>query len=527
MILNLPNVSLLGLTQNYKTFGAGFNYSNSKELSVNGLLTNFSAVSGVSGIWNSLSGVRINQNFSSIILNNYDFGSGRINSISFDNGQDVQTKGYTIGLEVFETGNLFNLTGNYYSGINTSSFQYLQDFSEFYKFNKKLNGGYSYDHNASIRFNSGVGNLNAITAAKTLAKSLFTGSSLGLLFYSGYTSKIGKRFYTESYDLISNACNFVETFDFDADLGDYSLLRTNEFQLGENGIVNVTENGNIKGITFPTHISAVAALDTSMSGAYDRCTGVFAIYYTGAADPLINSPFAQSRTFDIFNNNLGYSLTFSNDRSNSGLYFWNYTQQTDYSDGIAKITENGTIVGRGSNRTQSFLNAQNGLSYVKSGIFNRTLTNYRNQSLYTGIFIEQKSEGFSPFQGVVDYNYVFTNEKVYPATGGVKWVKVSESNTNPIYLYTKFGIFNQGEIIQDQKNETLGNKSVRMDMKGEKGVTLDIYLENAKTIANTMIPSGSNTYIIDSNYNYDENNNSLELTVGWSYNKGAVKTIAL
>jgi hypothetical protein len=185
------------------------------------------------------------------------------------------------------------------------------------------------------------------------------------------------------------------------------------------------------------------------------------------------------------------------------------------------------LAGRGENRTVAYNNAKNGMNYVRSGIFSRSLSAFQERAVDTGIFIEQKSESFSPYQGTVEYNYAITNEKVYPATGGVKWIKVSESNTDSIYLYTKFGIFNQGEIIQDQKNATAGKREVKMDMKGERGVDLPIYLENAKSLANLIMPSGYNSYIIDSNYTYDENNNSLELNVSWQYNKTSNKTISI
>jgi hypothetical protein len=219
MSLNFPNVSVLGLNQEARFFGAGFEYASFRRLSVAGTVNDLIVGFGITGIWTGVEGVlntiQNNKNYQPLVLNGVDFGSGRIENISFDAGLDVRLKTYQANITVFDSGNLFNFTGTYYSGIDTSNFQYLQAFSENYAFNKKLNGGYSYSHDASMQFTSGVGQLNSIDAAQTLARTLFTGSNLGFAFYPGFADKQGKRYITEAYDTISNECSFQETFDFD------------------------------------------------------------------------------------------------------------------------------------------------------------------------------------------------------------------------------------------------------------------------------------------------------------------------
>lgn len=531
MILNLPNVSLLGLSQNSNFFGAGFHYSTTRNLTINGNITDLGNSFGISGIWTGTQGlfetIQNNKEFSEIILNGFTFGTGRINSFSFDAGFDVFKKEYTATLEVFETGNLFNLTGTYYSGVNFENSQYLQDFSEAYTLNKAQNGGYNYAHNANVRFNSGVGNLNANIAAKNLVRSLFTGSAIGFAFYSGFTSKLGKRIYNESYNLINNTCQFDESFSFDSDQGNYSVTRTNEFNLGENGIITVSEGANLRGIVRPTFQSAIDALNLEIGGSYARCTGVFGAYAGANYSPLLRSEIDRTTQLDLFGNTLNYNIVYTNDIQNSGTYFWNYTQQFTRQDGDSLFSENGNVVGRGGNRPTAYINAKNGFNVVKNGIFNRALSYYINENALTGIFVASRDETYSPQKGTISYGWNFTNEATFPGTGGVKNIRVSSQNNNSVYLFTKFGIFNQGEIVQDENNATNQQNNFTLVLDGDNGLALPVYLENAKTYLNLNTPSGVNSFISDAGYVFDKNNNSVSVNVGYTCNKAAVKTIAI
>lgn len=531
MPLNFPNVSLLSLNQESLFFDAGFNYSNRKSLTAQGTINDLTNSFGISGIWTGQEGIlntiKNNSNFNSLILNGYNFGTGRILNFNFDVDRDVQFKTYTVSLEIFETGNLFNLTGNYYSGIDTSNFQFLQNFNESYSFQKLENGGYSSNRSANIQFNSGLGNLNAINSAKLLAKTLFTGNNLGFAFYSSYTSRVGRRIYNETYNSIDNSCSFSENFTFNNDSGTYSVLRTNSFDINENGIINVAENATIKGIETPTFDKAAQALDIELSGSFNRCNELYSIYAPASAENLINSRIRDGRTYDIFNNNLGYDVAYSNDRSNSGLYFWNYTQQVTYSDGIALLNENGTVIGRGGNRITSFNNAKNGYGFIKSGVKSRADEFYLNNvgSPSTN-FIDGQSVGYSPYQGQITYNFDFSNEVTYTGFSGIKRIEVSDSNNSPIYSYAKYDIFNFKQIVQDQQNATQGQKSIQVNLIGERGVELPVYLENAKQIINSNLPSGVDIYINGANYTFDELNNSANVSVNWNYNRTGIKTIS-
>lgn len=527
-MLNFPNVSVLGLSQDARFFEAGFQYASFRRLSVAGTINDLAEDWGVTGVWSGQEGVLTtianNSNYEGLSLNGVNFGSGRIENLSFEPGLDVKTKGYTANLVVYDSGNLFNFTGLYYSGIDTSNFPNLNEFSESYSFDKKLNGGYSYSHNANIQFISGAQNLFAIGAAQSLARTLFTGSNLGFAFYPGFTNKQGKRYITETYDLINGTCGFQETFDFDNNLGAYSAIYTNSVQLDEQGIATATENGSIRGIENPNYQVALTAIATEMTGSYYRCSGVVTQYFpTGAI--LITTPLSQGRTIDIFNNNIGYSVVFNNSPTDQTNYFWDYTLQATKQDGVSTVTENGSIVGRGENPTISFNRAQNGWNEVKSGIGARTTALFVTPYTPSTNYLEQKQESFSPYQGQVGYSYQYSNDPTLISNSGIRRVDVSDEENSPVYAYNKLDIFNVAEIAQDDKQSTQGSQTTVVNMEGDKTIDLPAYLAKAITEINTRIPAGNDRYVGGSSYSFAPNEGSANVQLTWLFNRSATKTI--
>lgn len=528
MPLSFPNVSLLGLTQESRFFGAGFQYATFRRAGIEGMVTDLTALWGITGVWSGQQGliktVANQRDYQDLYLNGVSFGSGRVESISFDAGVDVRTKRYTANILIYDSGNMFNFTGLYYSGVDMANSSQLDSFNESYVFNRKQNGGYGYSHNASIKFISGAGALNAIDAAKALARTLFTGSNLGMAFYSGYTNKQGKRYGNETYSLIDNTCTFQETFDFDADLGAYSVQRTNSFDLQENGVINVTENGALRGIENPNYQRALSAVATETTGSYYRCSGMQAYYYPSGLT-LQTYPIINGRTLDIFNNNVGYTLIYTNNPNNSGTYLWDYTQQISRADNVGTITEDGSIVGRGTDRTTAFTNAQGGFVVVRNGIPGRMASLFLSNFASSTGYLENKSESYSPYQGQVTYGYQYSNDPNLVSNSGVRRIETTEENASSIYAYNRLNIFNYASIVQDDHQSTVGADTLRVNMQGDKTVGLATFLASGLNEINSRIPAGNNLYIDSCTYSYQPNANTVDLSLTWLYNMPAVKTI--
>ncbi len=528
MSLSFPNVEVLGLSQDSRFFEAGFQYASFRRLNIAGTCNDLAENFGITGVWSGEQGVlntiRNNQNYQALTLNGVDFGSGRIENISFGPGTDVKVKAYTADILVFDSGNLFNFTGLYYSGIDASQFRYLQAFTEDYSFDKKLNGGYSYSHNASIQFTSGVGQLNSIQAAQQLARTLFTGSNLGFAFYPTFTNVQGKRFVTETYNLIDNSCGFQETFDFDNYLTLYSATQTVSVQLDSQGIVSATEQGNIRGIQNPNYQKALSAVSTEMTGSYYRCSGAASYYFpTGAL--LVTSPTSQGRSIDIFNNTVDYTVSFDNSPVNQRTYFWDYTLALDQQDGVTRVSENGNVIGRGENTTLAFDNARAGLTTVKAGIPARTTALFTGPYLPATNYLEQKQESFSPVRGECGYGYTYSNDPTLISNNGVRRVDISQQDDVPIYSYNKIGIFNVAEIAQNDYQSTQGSTNLTVNMEGDATTTLAGFLAVAVAEFNLRAPTGNDRYIGAASYDYSPNDNAASVQLGWLYNRSADQTL--
>lgn len=527
-MLNFPNVSLLGLNQESRFFEGGFQYASFRRLSIEGSVNDLTETFGITGVWSGEEGliqtIKNNHDYQDLYLNNVSFGSGRIENINFSEGNDVRLKRYTANITVYDSGNLFNLTGFYYSGIDISNFQYLQTFTENYSFQKKINGGYSYSHQSNIQFTSGVGNLNAIQSAQNLAKTLFTGSNLGLAFYSGYTNKQGKRYFTENYNIIDNTCSFTETFDFDKDLGNYSAIYSNSVQIDDRGIVSSSELGTIRGIENPNYQKALSALNQEIMGSYLRCSGLSDSYFPSGAI-LQSTPLVQGRNIDIFNNVISYTISFDNSPTNSGFYTWDYLQESSKIDNILSVTENGTVIGRNKNSTLGFENAKTGFYIVAGGIFNRSTQLFNQIAGSSTNFLERKEHNYSPLKSRIAYSYQFSNDPALVSNNGIKKINLSIQNNSPVYSYNHINIFRYKEIIQNNYQSTIGQQNINVQMEGDKTTTLQMFTNKAETYFANYKPSNNDVYVLDCNYTYNPNENNFQGNLLWSYNKGATKNI--
>lgn len=530
MALDFPNVEVLGLNQEARFFDHGTNYSNIQKISLRGNIIDLVAAQGITGIWSGSEGlintIYNNTNFQPLIINNNNFGTGRILSMNFSPGLDVRTKSYTADLIFYNSGNLFTFSGTFYSGIRITNFQYLQSFSEDYNFTRKRNLGYNYSHNANIRFNSGlVGTLTSIPEAKLVAQTLFTGSNLGIQFYSGFTNVIGKRFYTESYDLINNNCVFNETFDFDDydGGGTYSAIRTNSYELGGEGEITVTENSVLRGITYPTYQSALNAIAGEMTGAFLRCSNVFGMYAPTGSTPFINSPISQGRTFDLFNNVLTYNITFSNKPDNYGSYFWDYTDNIQRTNGILTVTEQGVIRGKNENRITAYNNAYSAWTATIKPAINARVGLFFNGNPTTGIdpsasfFLETAKDSYSPYKSQVSYIYQYSNEQFFPGLNGVKKMYINQQDDYPLYNYNKLGIFNVNEIAQVDYQATLGARTVSVKAIGEKICNMTNYFPSVLVAINTYVPTSfAGTYALGGlSYSFTPDANVFDAIVSW------------
>jgi hypothetical protein len=535
-MLNLENASILSYSQNSKFFGDAFNYQNEKVLTIEGVLRDPGNTDGVKGIQSAVKDLfSTDTDYSSIIINGYNFGYGKITNLNLKEGNDVRVKPYTISVVCYQTGNLYNLSGAYYTGIDQSSenrYDLINSLSEDFSYNK--NGeSYGYSHSVSIKLNSGNGVDNPILIAKTFANNLISSNTPFGFLTSGENQLLGFKTYNESYNVITNECSFSENYTRPKNNSGYLYTLVNSYSLGEDGIAKVSENANIKNITgnlSPSGFNALVNLTNLISsGSFSRCSALLSSYSgTGSGSyPLYTGYESFSKSFNHFSNTADYSISYTNDPKQVSGCSWSYTNEVSKEGRYYNVAENGTIIGHGVGSTVGYGRAISFYETVKSSAFSR------NYSLYTAYVVNAfsinriaESKNMSQFNGAVNYSFRFSDSPVY--TNGSSGVKVEEISVNdliPTQLLNKFEIFNFNEIVQPRENSTLGNRSLSLNLLLTKDHSFSTIKNYAKIKTNLYAPSGTDVFINSLNYTYNPNERKFSLNAGWTFQRDAVITI--
>lgn len=493
-MLNFNQASILGYNHKSEFFGDNIRYKCTKDITVEGLITNFSNLSGISGIITGISGFEASaQDWHIIQINNISFGSGTITNINFDEGNDVQKKKYTVNLSLYETGASGNFpTGSntYYSGINWASFCEVESLDENISFNNDFEKS-TYNHNINVRILSSniTGSINS---AKTIASNLFNANNL--TGFSGQYYSLGnvKSYYTESYDLLTAECSFNKRIEILSNIsGNYSIAKTYVFNRDEAGIANVSEKGQIKALQRPYEPILYSAATNEMSNSYSNCSGVFNYYQESNNYSLFNLPLVKGTNLNSFEGVLDYEVIFTNNLNENTNYFWTYAHEFSLDEkGLIVSAENGQIIGRGNLSSGKYNLAVNGYDSISGAISTRANTLYNNYLNITDItlptpsqfILVKKNEVFSDHLGAVNYNWSFSNDSTL---AGPPFVKTDISVSDEYRVPLTHAVIVPGfmEVEQNRGNQTVGHKKVTINIRGTRNTTFDQFLTQAKSLA--------------------------------------------
>lgn len=528
-MLNFENAKILSLSIENKFAGAAFKYGSTKSLLVRGSLYDLTNSQGVSGIWSGISGIISNSNdYDDIQLQGVSFGRGRIDRFVFSEGVDVRQKDYEVSLTVFDSGNLFNLTGSYYSGVNFSNAKYLDRFSENFDFNVEQDGTYAYQHSVSCKFVSGIG-VQPLDMAKSFASGLLLSSPPFGFFtadYSGFYNESGKRFFKENYNLITNECSFVETFRLPSNVsGDYSIKFTYEINTDERGVSSVVENGSIAGLIDPRDVSAEEGFQAAMTGVFARCSGEFLFYKPSGAYSLNPTRIRLQKRVNRSEGTIDYSVVYNNDPTlaNGSTYAWEYTQEIRREECVNFFSEQGRVKGLSTNCTFSerYSNAAAGYTSIKAGLSGR-MQSFASSAGSPSIRQTQFGEERSQFKGEISYSTTFTDQLASTATTQIRKVETEVQDNMPVHLVNTFVAYGFGgrqgkEIVQPAGIATPGEKTVSVKVVGYRGVSRSVLLTEAKNRLNASAPTGTDPFILDCGYTFDVNQNTVNARTAWNY----------
>lgn len=521
--MDFNNVRVLGYSHSSNFLGDDiFRFRSDKNLSIQGTLVDLTGANKVSsGIWNEMDLLSQFSNYEPVIINGTVFGSGVMNSLSFDQGQDINLKEYTANLVIFSTGNLFNLTGIYYTGIDSSNYKYIDDLAEDFSLNTDGIKN-SYSQKIAIRCHSGNG-VDPLSLAKNIAANLFSVNSItGLI--SDYNNINSNPLFTESIDLINNAYQVEKTVSFGERSGDYSIERTHSISLAEDGFVTVEENGQIKGLKLSDPwYAAVTGANAEINTSYPRCLSVFNSYNNIVTLPLNSKVVLLSKSLNRFTDSISYSVSYSNNKRNSestSASIENTSEIRRNERGLYEVGLRGVVQGWGKNYLIQFESAKTAFNTLVKPYFDSIVRGLLRPITFLPHKLESSNITFNQFNGSINYSYDYTTDYNYKSGSFKKEiVDISDSFKNKII--NRYGLFNQKELVQKSNIYSISVRNLTLTLVGRRNIPFELYLTRARDIINAYIPNESlyvdDTFIEQLNYSFNPKNYTLSLNIVWPY----------
>ena len=385
--MNFNNATLLSHSKKSQFFADTVRYKTEEDISIKGYVLNLTNSNGASGILTGMYAFETlnNDDWQSIIINGVNFGSGFIKSFNFTEGRDVQLKEYSVSISLPQSGDFSSLLSADYQNLNYNYCQYIDGFSE--TSNVDI-GIQKQNYSQNIKFSlKGPYSLSAVTAAQTMAKSLFGNNNLsnvlGAFYNNDNQSNVIKKFYTESYDSINNTFDFSRNFEVNKNSdGTYSVYRSHSINFDNDGIGKITEKAEYLGHTTTPFDTVSAQANTDLVNVFTRCSTIFTNYLPSSDNnnSLNIKQISKNITTIPFKGTLNYEVVFSNALRTQYNSFWDYSINVDKTQaGRYILTERGSIVGFGHITYDKYSNALLDWGTINQLILTR-LNSYYNGS---------------------------------------------------------------------------------------------------------------------------------------------------
>jgi hypothetical protein len=532
MSLLFNNVELLGYTHQNKFFGEkSFNYSVAKTISLQGFTVNLLNNNSIQSIVSTIESIKtLSKDFVQVVINNTNYGQGKITELSFDNDNWVSSARFNATIVILDEIPITNLSSEFNGlNLNDKKLNLIKSFSESFSLNfdtqnKILDG----DHSIEIQYDSNNKNINLITFAQSLAKELLKSlpSNLAEGNYNERTNY--KVVHTENYNLVDGICGFIKKFSYRTENVNkpYSIDITHSIELGEDGIAIVTENGEIKAEYDKPSLyeNALQGYNEQLSNFFSRSNTFFNSYKTKfkIVNNLNTSLIEKSTQINKFFGTINYTVRYDNDiKKKDPNYLFEYTNTADLNqEGIWEISESGIITGIGYTATQigtlnpseKYRKAESAWTLIKSSIGQRVITFYNTTiKLNLSLNILSKRISRQAYNGVITYNYVYTNDQkiINNNPQNIKKIDIERIDTGLLPLFKNFIIpNNKYTLFQNQSLLKQGIYTVRVNLN--IGCQPQIfngfsYFNIAKNLANPIsIPNAKDIYLESINFNSDE-----------------------
>jgi hypothetical protein len=532
LLFNSAEVASFSHVLNY--LGDNFNFRNEQTISINGIFLE-NAFSGVSGIWNQISGsISDAVDFSEIIVNGVSFGSGVLRSLGFDSNNDVRQKRYSAAVSVFSSGDLFNLSGTFYSGLSglqNYRLDLLESLEESLSFSTNEDQTYSYDRNLDIKFLDLSNNNANVQMAKDVAFLVYSSPLLLPFvnaFYPNFYLESGRKYKREVYNLDQGTFSFGERFDFQNE-NNYIWTYNHALSYSE-GKTSVNENGRLKGVVRNGFSSLFSTFNSGISGAYNRCQDIYSVYATTGCG-LINEPISKRVSTNKYTEEITYDISFGDDPRNVTGCFWENTISINKvkNDGYV-VSENGSVQGRGQktyNPNQQYLQALGCYSGIKSGVYDRVsgaffVTGFMDNCA-SGLFLQSSQFTDSEYDARIEYQFDYTTNNNYNVSGKIDYNELVINDSRPTPTFSQYGILWDKQLVTPvyRGNSSLGNYGNNIVLNGTG--TIQDFINHSTGMF--ISPSGE-FFVSELEFTFNPNEKEFAVNLEYSYvNYRAFKNI--
>jgi len=234
--------------------------------------------------------------------------------------------------------------------------EFLDSFSENFSVELGEDDIYNLQHSLDITYVSGVEKggtaIDPIATAKSLAINLFdqTPTQFSTVIPPSYgsISEASRKYFTESYNRIDGSTTFEKRFSLlPSGLSTYSLQLSNNFSFDEQGIVTVSEDGEIAPRSPQFINEATEALDAELTKSYQRCSDIYDSYknYLGSnSSTLYTQAVSKNKTLNNSNGTSSYSVQYTDNLNIQNLTTVEERNIVlDTQENVTTVTENGTV----------------------------------------------------------------------------------------------------------------------------------------------------------------------------------------
>lgn len=401
--------------------------------------------------------------------------------------------------------NVSALNSSYYDRLDEQSFwdtngKNLQNFSEEFVYEKSDNGAFVANHNISFSLQSGNKAFASALATDLFGKQrAFAGVGTIIGSQSLLDASTVQQFYTETYDLLQGAYNFSKKVEYPPSGSDaaFSIKKevSHSLELGEDGIINISEKGRIKGFNSMSQAQSEFYSMRANNAFFTRCNSVynaFTAVTAATASSLKNYAIKGNYVMDAPGLMVEYEYGFTDDPSlnisgiriergldvnldDNRVVNLNHSINFSYEKSVtsSRETDNVSYINTEMAASQSAVDSY----YLTSPYFNANWPNLTRVKASLNSPQRGKSFGCS---------FSYTNEPIFNVTGeGVSYKKLDFkiSDNKPVDQITEY------KIINRPSKKSVLNYGYQTE-RGEKNISVTAI--RARTPGNTIFTSPAN-----------------------------------